>query len=77
MNNSAPQEKFDKTYITSSEICKLLQVSRPAIHFRRTAGKLPGAINVFGQQLLIWERDKIQPHLQEWLNALKERRSTE
>lgn len=60
------QERFDKAYITSTEIGQRLQVTRPAIHFRRKAGLLPGAIRVSDNQLFIWERDKIEPHLLEW-----------
>lgn len=72
---SQEQKDFDEKYITSSEICQYLGVTRPAIHFRRKAGELPGAINVFGQQLLIWERAQIQPHLDKWMTTLTARRA--
>lgn len=77
MTTSVAQQKFDEAYITSTEICQTLKVSRPAIHFRRKSGRLPDPINVFGQQLLIWEREQIQPYLKQWNNELTDRRDTE
>ena len=68
------QQRFEQNYITSSEICNLLGVTRPAIHFRRKAGLLPEAIQVYGQQLLIWEREQIKPFLVEWDLSLKAKR---
>lgn len=71
---SIAQERFNRTYITSSEICQRLQVTRPAIHFRRKAGNLPDSINVYGQQLLIWEREPIEPWLVKWEESLRAKR---
>ncbi len=71
---STAQEQFDEEYITSSEIYKRLGVTRPALHFRRRSGQLPGAIHVFGQQLIIWRRREIQPHLDKWDEALRAKR---
>lgn len=73
-NTDTAQQRFDRRYITSSEIVTRLTTSRPAIHFRRKAGLLPDAIAVHGNQLLIWERDAIEPHLVEWEKSLSERR---
>jgi len=70
------QQRFEKRYITSSEICTRLNVSRPAIHFRRKAEKLPEAIAVHGNQLLMWERDFIEPYLQEWEASLNAKRTS-
>lgn len=72
-----PQQAFDDAYITSTEICEILEVSRVAIHYRRKTGKLPDSIKVHGQQLLVWERDKITPHLKEWQSTLLDRRASE
>lgn len=72
-NATLSQRAFDVMYITSSEIRERLGVQRPAMHFRRAKGKLPGAIEVYGQQLLIWERAAIEPHLQEWEREIKAR----
>lgn len=68
------QERFDKTYITSSEIAQRLEVTRPAIHFRRKAGLLPCAITVPGNTLTIWERESIEPHLRKWEEQLQSKR---
>lgn len=68
------QARFDSMYITSTEIGQRLNVTRPAIHFRRRDGLLPDAIQVSGNQLYIWERSKIEPHLQRWEEQLKAKR---
>ena len=69
------QDKFDKTYITSSEIANRLNVTRPAIYFRHRNGHLPNAISVQGNQLTIWERDAIEPHLKKWEAELNSKRA--
>ena len=68
------QERFNRTYITSTEICQRLEVTRPAIHFRRKAGLLPNSIHIYGQQLLIWERGPIEPYLLKWEESLAAKR---
>lgn len=73
-HTDTPQARFDRAYITSSEICNRLGVTRPAIHFRRKSGLLPDAIQVYGQQLLIWERAAIEPYLVEWEISLRAKR---
>lgn len=69
------QQRFDAAYITSSEIAKRLNVTRPAIHFRRKAGLLPDAITVPGNQLFIWERQKIEPYLLKWEEQIQSKRT--
>lgn len=69
------QERFERAYITSSEICKRLEVTRPAIHFRRQSGLLPNPISVYGKQILIWERDAIEPWLKRWKASIDAKRS--
>lgn len=71
---TSAQERFDAAYITSSEIAKRLNVTRPAIHFRRKANLLPDPISVYGQQLLIWERVEIEPWLVKWEAQLNAKR---
>lgn len=65
------QERFDRMYITSTEIAQRLNVTRPAIHFRRKAGLLPNAITVHGNQLSIWERDEIEPFIRQWEDQIQ------
>ena len=67
------QDRFSRTYITSSEIVRRLGVTRPALHFRKKAGKLPNAITVEGGQLSLWEREQIEPHLQQWEEEIRKR----
>lgn len=67
------QKEFDEKYISSTEIARRVGVTRPAMHFRRKAGDLPGAIDVAGQ-LFLWERDAIEPHIVRWEMSLKAKR---
>ncbi len=67
------QKRFDETYITSTEICERMKVSRPAVHFRRKNGHLPNAIRVYGQSLFVWDRQQIEPKLVEWENQINKR----
>ena len=74
---SAPvsaQQKFDETYISSSEICRQLGVSRAAIVNARRRGLLPDPIVVNDIQLYLWERETVQPYLEAWHFMLRSRR---
>lgn len=68
------QKAFDEKYITSSEVCERLRVTRVAIHIRRKAKKLPGAVTIAPALLTIWERAEIEPYLLEWEQHLLKRR---
>lgn len=67
------QDRFDKQYITSSEIMGELEISRSSILAARRTGRLPDAIFIHGQ-IYIWERDKIRPYLDAWKVVLNVRR---
>lgn len=69
------QTEFDRKFITSSEVCERLRVTRVAIHIRRKNGKLPNAIVIGPALVTLWERDDIEPFLQEWQEHLTKRRS--
>jgi hypothetical protein len=75
-----PQETFDDKYVTSTEICVDLDVTRSSILNRRRAGCLPDAIELRkrdgGIHMLIWERTLIAPHLDEWRKQLQRRGAT-
>jgi hypothetical protein len=68
------QEEFDKTYISSTEICHILDVSRATIVTARKRGKLPEPICVQrpggseqGQaQILLWKRARLEPIIADW-----------
>jgi hypothetical protein len=67
-----PQTEFDQKYISSVEICAELAVTRSAVLIRRAAGKLPDGIELRrnGDQavplVVLWERERIRPHLDAW-----------
>ena len=67
------QRKFNETYISTSEIIKMLGLSRTAIHTARTTGKLPDPICIHGQ-IFVWERAKVSDYLNAWLTMLNVRR---
>lgn len=69
-----PQERFDQLYITSTEITKELKVDRSAVHNARKRNLLPEPIVIPGARISIWERDKVQEHLDAWKIALASRR---
>ena len=71
---SAAQAKFDATYITSSEIMRNLDLTRASLMHARNTGKLPPAIEVNDGRLFIWERQTVQPFIENWKQALKFRR---
>ena len=66
MQNKTAQDEFDETYITSSEICRRLNLSRSAVMFRRQNGLLPDSIFANGSRLVLWKRSTIEPFLAAW-----------
>ncbi len=73
LDEETGQQKFDRLYITSLEICNKLEVTRPAVHRAKARGLLPDPIQV-GGHMDIWERAKIRPYLDAWKIALASRR---
>lgn len=71
------QVRFDRRYISSTEILTSLQVSRTAISQARKRGLLPDAIVSHNGSMILWERDKLKPNLEAWALILKVRRNTE
>lgn len=68
------QEEFDATYITSSEICRLLSITRATIVQGRRRGLLPDPVTINDGQILVWKRDVVRPFLDAWKIALQARR---
>ena len=68
------QEEFDSTYISSSEICTELKVSRSTLVNARRSGLLPDPIVVNGEQLNLWKSDAVAPYLEAWEIMLRRRR---
>lgn len=69
------QQRFDRVYITSSELCRTLRVTRPAIMQARRRRLLPDPIAVNGASLYVWERAHLQPYVDAWRIVLNARRS--
>lgn len=68
------QSRFDQKYISSTDICQRMTVSRVQLHARRKRGELPGGVTINGAQITIWEREFIEPHLVQWEGELEKRR---
>lgn len=66
INDPTPQEKFDKTYITSKEIQKRLNVNGSTVTRARRKGLLPSPIVVNGWNGYVWERELIKGNLDAW-----------
>lgn len=67
--------EFKEKYIGSPEIAERIGVSRVAVLYARTSGKLPGGFE-FGR-LYVWERKAIEPHLVAWEQRIAARRAGE
>lgn len=72
--NLTPQQEFDDTYITSSEICQELEIDRASLVHARKRGLLPNEISVHNGQIFIWKRAEIRPFLDNWKFAIQFRR---
>jgi predicted DNA-binding transcriptional regulator AlpA len=70
------QEEFDKTYITSREICQYLNINRSTIVQGKQRGLLPEPILIDGGsgQVQLWKRSEVMPYLDAWRINLKARR---
>lgn len=71
------QQRFDRTYITATEISREMGVSRPAVLRAKQRGFLPDPIHVGDQHVTIWEREAVQPALDAWKRVLSCRKGQE
>ena len=71
--NSA-QVRFDKQYITSTEIQERLAVTRSVILNARRRGMLPEPVVIKGLNTFIWERSIVNSYLDAWEISLASRR---
>lgn len=60
------QERFNETYITSTEIMQDFGITRSAIVYARKRGALPDEIMVNDGHIILWERATIAPYLEAW-----------
>lgn len=70
------QQRFDRIYVTSTEICRTLQVSRAAVLQARRRCLLPDPVSVRGAAIFVWERSAVQPYVDAWGLILRTRRSS-
>lgn len=73
-NEINPQERFDKIYITATEICKTLGISRATLLYARKRGFLPEPISVSENRIYIWERQHTQRFIDAWRIVLNNKR---
>lgn len=60
------QEEFDAKYISSSEICKTVGVTRAAVIQARKKGILPDPINI-DDHLFLWLRADVTEKIDAWI----------
>jgi hypothetical protein len=68
------QERFDKIYVSSHEVCKRLDVSRTALKYAMNREDLPLPIYVGKQSQMLWERKGVEYYLLMWEQKLLNRR---
>jgi hypothetical protein len=74
-DSETAQQRFDRLYIASSEICRELGVTRTTVLAARRRGLLPEPIAVNGCTLYIWERHVARPFIDAWKVILNTRRN--
>jgi predicted DNA-binding transcriptional regulator AlpA len=75
MNN---QQNFDATYITSVEVCALLQITRPSLVNAVKRKRVPRPIYIManGRPIIaLWHREEFLPVLDAWKQRLGTRRA--
>lgn len=74
--DKTPQQVFDETYISASEICRTLDVTRGAVTNAQKRGLLPEPIKVVqgDAYLCLWLRAEVQPKLDAWSIMLAARK---
>jgi hypothetical protein len=73
------QEEFDEKYITSTEICRDLDVTRASLVGARERGALPEPVRINrpngDPHILIWVREDVAPYIERWKADLIGRRT--
>ena len=65
-----PQERFNQTYITATEICARLKIARTQLMFAHQRGSVPEPITMQTKTMFIWERAIVEPYLVKWEASL-------
>ncbi len=68
------QQRFDRLYISGTEICTRLQINRTSLSYARARGYLPDPVEINNNQITLWERNVIEPYLCKWESELSQRK---
>lgn len=60
-----PESRFNRQYITSQEICEIMNITRGGLTKAIDRGTIPAPLYL-NCWLSLWERDTITPLLEEW-----------
>lgn len=75
-----PQEEFDAKYITSTEICTTLEVTRASVVNARERGDLPEPLRINRPSgdchIMFWLREEASPYVERWRVKLAEARAS-
>jgi predicted DNA-binding transcriptional regulator AlpA len=73
------QQEFDAKYVSSTEICRELGVTRATILNARRRGALPEPVRIDrpdgSPHVLLWLRDTVTPYIEKWRAQLDARRA--
>jgi hypothetical protein len=72
--NETAQQRFDRFYITSAEICKEVGVNRTTVLSAKKCGLLPDPVLVNDKLVCLWERERVRPFIDAWKIVLRARR---
>jgi hypothetical protein len=70
------QQRFERTYITSAEVCKEMGVNRTTVLAAKKCGLLPDPVIVNDKLVCLWERERVRPYIDAWKLVLHARRGT-
>ena len=76
--DNAIQQHFDRTYISSSEVCQRLGVVRSTVFNGARANKLPEPIIIRrpdgGSHIMLWLREQAEPMMAAWALEIQSRK---
>jgi hypothetical protein len=74
LNPETAQQRFDRVYITSAEICQEVGVNRTTVLSAKKSGLLPDPVLVNDKLVCLWERERVRPFIDAWKIVLHTRR---
>ena len=73
------QEEFDEKYISSTELCNDLNVTRATLVNGRRRGALPDPIRILRPNgephVMLWLREEVKPYVERWKAELEAARA--